>query len=190
MKMSGILPFARELLQKTVETGDIAIDGTAGNGHDTLFLTTLVGKNGYIYSFDVQQKAIDATKERLVKHHAPPCVSLIHDGHEKIGDYLKKEHKGNISGAIFNLGYLPGSDKSIVTKAHTTIKAINTILLELKKEGILVLVIYHGHQEGKIEKEQLLKYVQSLPQEGYHVLKYAFINQKNDPPFIIAIEKR
>lgn len=190
MKLLRVLPFARELLQTAIKQGDIAIDGTAGNGHDTLFLANLVGSHGFVYSFDVQKEAIEATKKRLKENDALQSVTLIHDGHENIRKYLKREHEGKIAGAIFNLGYLPGSDKSIVTKPQTTIQAVEEILSQLKKEGIVVLVIYHGHDGGKIEKEELLNYTKKLPQNEFHVLKYEFINQKNNPPFIIAIEKR
>src|SRR5690554_2854277 len=107
-----------------------------------------------------------------MEHEVNELVNLIHDGHENVEKHILTEHKGKISGAIFNLGYLPGSDKSIVTKPKTTLQAINSILAELNKEGILVLVVYHGHSEGKKEKEQLLQFVQSLPQDSYHVLKY------------------
>lgn len=190
MKLTGILPFARELLKKAVTDGDIAIDGTAGNGHDTLFLKTLVGDRGFVYSFDVQESAIEATKKRMIENNAENDVALIHDGHENIEKYIKEDHKRQITGAIFNLGYLPGSDKTIVTQPDTTIEAVQAILHELKKEGIVVLVVYHGHSDGKREKDSLLQFVQELPQGKYHVLKYDFINQKNDPPFILAIEKR
>ena len=60
----------------------------------------------------------------------------------------------------------------------------------LNKHGLLILVIYHGHEGGKEEKDAVLNYVTQLDQKEYHVLQYQFINQKNDPPFVIAIEKR
>ncbi|WP_280769997.1 class I SAM-dependent methyltransferase [Salipaludibacillus daqingensis] len=190
MKLSGILPFARELLQKSIPEGGVAVDATAGKGNDTAFLAKLVGENGFVYSFDVQKEAIEATKNRMKQMNLENQVKIIHDGHEKIETHLSPNHLQNIDGAIFNLGYLPGSDKSIVTSAFTTITALNQLLHHLKKEGIVVLVIYHGHEEGKLEKDNLLPFVSSLPQEEFHVMEYRFINQKNDPPFIIAIEKR
>lgn len=190
MKLAGILPFARELLQKSISEGGIAVDATAGKGNDTAFLAKLVGEFGVVYSFDVQAQAIEATKTLLQENHLEKQVNLIHDGHENLLSHLSSSHYENIDGAIFNLGYLPGSDKSIATSATTTIDAIEQLLKHLKKEGIIVLVIYHGHEEGKREKDHLLPFVKSIPQESFHVMEYRFINQKNDPPFIIAIEKR
>ena len=40
-------------------------------------------------------------------------------------------------------------------------------------EGIIVLVIYHGHNEGQIEKHALLDYLSTLDQ-SMQVLKYQF----------------
>ena len=57
-------------------------------------------------------------------------------------------------------------------------------------EGIIVLVIYHGHPEGQVERDAVLKFAEELDQKQSHVLRYGFINQQNNPPFIVAIEKR
>ncbi|WP_041809128.1 class I SAM-dependent methyltransferase [Evansella cellulosilytica] len=190
MKLLGVLPFARELLMKAVTEGDVVIDATAGKGNDTLFLSKLVSNTGKVYSFDIQEAAITATRKKLAENNQDSNVQLIHDGHEKLLNYLDQDDYENIAGAIFNLGYLPGSDKTVVTTPETTIKAIEHIIKHLKVEGILVLVVYHGHAEGKVEKDALIPFIRALPQEHFHVLEYQFTNQINNPPFIIAIEKR
>ena len=108
--LERVLPFSKQLLQKVVNSGDVVIDATAGNGYDTLFLAELVGQTGHVYSFDVQEEAMTSTKAKLDDeniHH----VTLIHDGHQHVLNYVKQP----ISAAIFNLGYLPGSDQSITT---------------------------------------------------------------------------
>lgn len=190
MRVLGILPFARKLLINAVSRGDIVIDGTAGNGHDTLFLAQLVGESGHVYSFDIQVEAINNTKTRLNESNCDSQVTIIQAGHEKAKSIIPTMDHGAIAGCIFNLGYLPGGDKSVVTKSVTTLTAINDIFSILKKEGIIVLVVYHGHEEGKQEKDELLKYVTAIDQTIANVLTYQFINQRNNPPFIIAIEKK
>ncbi|WLR41172.1 class I SAM-dependent methyltransferase [Bacillus carboniphilus] len=190
MKMLRILPFAKQLLQIIVLKGDIVIDGTLGNGHDTLFLAKLVGVTGHVYGFDIQETALTNTKERLVSHNAYSQVSLFHSSHDQLSDHLPESCKEKVSAAIFNLGYLPGGDKSIVTKPESTISAIEQLIPMLKPEGIIVLVIYHGHPEGKLERDELLNYVSTIDQQKAHVLKYQFVNQQNNAPFVIAIEKR
>ena len=190
MKLERILPFARTLLEKAFIPGTVAIDATLGNGHDTYFLAKLASNGGHVYGFDIQEQAIQATKERLVAENLLERVTLIHRGHEEIKNSIPETLKGKVTAAVFNLGYLPGGDKSIVTKPDTTISAIEQLMELLAVEGMIVLVIYHGHDEGAIEREQLLSYVQELDQQKAHVLRYQFENQKNHAPFIIAIEKR
>lgn len=185
MKLERVIQYAQTLMRMAIEKGDIAVDATAGNGHDTVFLAELVGPDGYVYSFDVQKEAVDATLLRVLDHAYEDRVRVLHRGHETVDEFIDKE----IGAAIFNLGYLPGSDHSIVTKANTTVQAIEKLLKLLKVGGMLVLVIYHGHEGGKEERDEVIRFVSSLPQKYVHVLRYEFINQKNDPPFIIALEK-
>jgi len=183
MKLERVLPFVKTLLKSAISPGDRVIDATAGNGYDTLFLSQLVGSTGHVYAFDVQKIAIDATLLRLGESR--DHVTVIHAGHELIAQYVTKE----ISAAVFNLGYLPGADHTIITQSKTTITAIESCLKLVKVGGLVILVVYHGHAGGDDERDALIDYVQSLPQSFVNVLKYEFINQQNHPPFILAIEK-
>lgn len=185
MKLERVIQYAQTLLTMSVGAGDIAVDATAGNGHDTLFLANLVGDDGYVYAFDVQKTAVDATLNRLLDNALEHRALVLRDGHENVAKYITKP----VSAAIFNLGYLPGSDHSIVTKPNTTVQAIEDLLKLLKVGGMIVLIVYHGHEGGKEERDEVIRFVSALPQKYVHVLRYEFINQKNDPPFIIALEK-
>ncbi|WP_102274183.1 class I SAM-dependent methyltransferase [Cytobacillus massiliigabonensis] len=190
MKLDGILPFARKLIEKAVSNGDYVVDATLGNGHDTLFLAHLIGESGMVYGFDIQEEAVINTRKRVLAEQLSDRVTLFHKGHEHIFTSIPESHHGKIKAAIFNLGYLPGGDKTIVTTPATTISAIKQLLEIMAPEGIIVLVVYHGHQEGTVERDALLPFVKQLDQKDAHVLQYQFINQQNNPPFIIAIEKR
>lgn len=190
MKMDRILPFAKTLLEKAVKTGDSVIDATIGNGHDTLFLAELVGWSGRVYGFDVQEEAARATEDLIRSRGVFNRVTLFLDGHEEILKRIPEGEHGKITGAIFNLGYLPGSDKTVITKPETTIAAVEQCLQIMAPEGIIVMVIYYGHPGGADERDQLLEYCCKLDQNVAHVIQYQFINQRNNPPFIIAIEKR
>lgn len=185
MKLERVLQYAQTLLKSAVDDGDIAVDATAGNGHDTLFLAELVGDDGFVYAFDVQKQAVDATLHRLLDHALEHRAIVLNDGHENVAKYVDKP----VAGAIFNLGYLPGSDHEVITRPNTTIQALESLMKLLKIGGIIVLVIYHGHEGGKEERDEVIRFVSGLPQKYIHVLRYEFLNQKNDPPFIIALEK-
>lgn len=187
--LTGIIQYSHHLLDKAVQKGETVIDATCGNGHDTLFLSKIVGDNGHVYAFDIQKEAIENSKI-LIEENECQNVTFIQDSHAHIKKYVPEDLKGQIGAAIFNLGYLPKGDKSIITKGESTLQALESILSYLKKEGIVVLVVYPGHEGGEVEKDMVLKYTIQLDQNEFTVLRYGFINQKNNPPFILAIEKR
>ncbi len=190
MKLMRILPFARSLIDLAVKEGDIVVDATVGNGHDTLYLAERVGPSGHVFGFDIQAQAIENTTKRLREHHMESRVTLVQASHAELYVHIPSEYKGRITGAMFNLGYLPGGDKQIVTRPNSTIAAIEQLLDIMAPEGVIVLVIYHGHPEGAIERDALLQYVSAIDQQRAHVIRYEFMNQVNYPPFIVAIEKR
>ncbi|SDK09216.1 tRNA (mnm(5)s(2)U34)-methyltransferase [Sediminibacillus albus] len=187
--LQKVIPYAHQLLKEAIYSGDTVIDGTCGNGYDTLFLSNLVGESGTVYAIDIQQAAIENTTSLLKKHQISNTVLLLED-HQYIKRHIPEEASGTIGAAIFNLGYLPGSDKQTITTPESTISAIEAITEILRPGGVIAIVVYYGHKGGEIEKDALLNYAGSLDQKTFHVLKYEFINQKNDPPFLLAIEKR
>lgn len=184
MTLDRILPYTKYILKKAVNLGDNVIDATVGNGNDTRYLSELVGEDGRVFGFDVQQEAISNTKYKLDADNIQN-VYLIHDGHENVLKYIS----GEISAAIFNLGYLPGSDKSVTTNGNTTWKAVIDILTLLKQGGIIVLVIYHGHEAGKMERDAIEMEVAKLDPAKTEVLRYEFLN-KMDAPYVIVIERK
>ncbi len=190
MTLMQIIPFAHQLLQTAVSPGDVVVDCTMGNGHDSLFLARLVGDSGLVYAFDIQAEALVKTKELLKAASLAGRVSLHCASHHTLEQLLPHNYHGKVTGAIFNLGYLPGGDKSVVTTPDTTTEAIEALLRVMAPGGIIVLVVYHGHPGGQIEREALLEYTSKLPREIVDVLCYRFLNYQNTPPFIIALQKK
>ncbi|MEJ6400451.1 class I SAM-dependent methyltransferase [Nicoliella lavandulae] len=188
MKLQPALYFSHTLLSQVIQSGDIVIDGTVGNGNDTAFLADQVGKNGHVYGFDIQALAIDNTEKRLNAAHLMQPVELFQTGHENIDQVVPIDTP--IAAAIFNLGYLPGGDHQKITTADTTIPAVKACLSRLTKNGIVALVLYYGHPGGPAEKQTVIQFVEQLDQKQYTVLNYQFINQVNQPPILIAIQKR
>lgn len=168
-------------LKEVIEVNDSVIDATMGNGNDTVFLAKLGAK---VTAFDVQEIAIVKIQERLINSNL--SANLILDGHQHIKKYLNEP----IKAAIFNLGYLPSSDKSIITLAETTITALKQCLNLLVTNGRIAIMIYYGHPGGQNEKNAVLKFVSQLPQENYQVYQYSALNQINQPPFLVMIEKK
>lgn len=188
MNLESAVKYSHTLLKPVIARGDTVVDATVGNGNDTIFLASLVGITGHVLGFDVQQQALDKTATQLTLTGMTNRVQLIHDGHEHLNQYLTAQQ--SLAAAIFNLGYLPGSDKKIITHGNTTLKALKLCLSHLRRGGIVALVVYYGHPGGEQEKDEVLKAVKALDQHQYQALQYGFINQIHQPPFLLAIQKR
>jgi ubiquinone/menaquinone biosynthesis C-methylase UbiE len=173
-------------LNNFISKGDVVVDATMGNGYDTLYLADKVGEDGFVYAFDIQKEAIDATTKRLSKENMKDRVKLILDGHENMDKYVFDE----VSCVLFNLGYLPRCKHNIITKPKTTVKAINESLKLLKNNGVVSICIYTGHEGGEDEENAINAFVEDLDQNEFNVLKSEFVNQANNPPKLILIEKK
>ena len=173
------------LITKLVKEGDRVIDATAGNGNDTLFLAELVGENGKVYSFDIQQQALDNTRKKLAEHGLEDRVELILDGHQNMDKYVD----GSVKTVMFNLGYLPNGDHSIGTKGETTIMAIEKAMRLIEVNGVVSIVVYYGGDSGFDEKDCLMEYIKHIDCRQYTVMKTDFVNQVNCPPIFVCIEK-
>jgi predicted methyltransferase len=179
------LKTSKKILSSIVQPGDVVVDATAGKGHDTLFLAQLVGTTGKVYAFDVQPEAITSTRDRLITAEVEERVVLINNGHESVDKYVEEP----IKAAMFNLGYLPGGNHSIITLGQTTTDAIAKILWQLVPGGVITIVVYYGHSSGQEEKDYLLKYIEGLDNRKYSVIKIDYPNRPNNPPFVVIIEK-
>jgi len=191
MILKPMLAFAHTLLKDALAPGDIAIDCTMGNGNDTLFLAKLVGEGGHVFAFDIQEAAIENTRKLLEQSGALAAgVTLIKACHASLQEHIPADSLKKCRAAIFNLGYLPGSDKQICTVAHTTIAAIEALLAALDPGGLIVLVVYPGHAQGKLETSELLDYCKAADYKTVNVTMYRILNNPNQPPFVIALEKK
>ncbi len=180
-----ITEYVHQLIEPRTKAGDLAIDATMGNGHDTVFLANLVGETGHVYAYDIQRQAVESTERRLEKEGLLHRVTLRQCSHDQM------EHEENsISVMVFNLGYLPGSDHTLTTEARTTLAALERATKLIRVGGLIVVTVYWGHDQGKEEKLKVEEYVEQLPYPEYMVLKYQYVNPKNQPPFVLAIEKR
>lgn len=177
---------AKDICKRKLDNGDTAVDATMGNGNDTVFLSEIVGDSGKVYAFDIQEIAIKNTYNRIAEKNNLNRVKLINDSHENMDSYISEKVKL----VIFNLGYLPKGNHSITTTKDTTLIAVKKALNLIDKNGVVILVIYYGHEEGRLEKDALEIYVTHLNQKIYNVVKLCFVNQANNPPMLIVVEKR
>ena len=178
--MKRPLEMAHDFLAQVITQEDIVVDATMGNGHDTLFLAKLAKQ---VYAFDIQEQALEKTSQRL-QEAGLTNVELLLQGHENVDQFVRE-----VKAAIFNLGYLPSADKSIITQPQTTLEALDKLCHMLVKGGRIAIMIYYGHDGGDIERDAVLNYVSQLPQQEYTATIYRTLNQINNPPFLVMIEK-
>lgn len=175
----------RYYMNNHVKEGHVVLDCTVGNGNDTILLSELVGNCGRVYGFDIQLKAINNTRELLKSQGLDSRVHLINDDHENIDLYINED----LDFIIYNLGYLPGGDKSIKTNSITTINSLNKSLRLMRENAILLITVYTGHEGGLEEKKAIENLLSSLNQKEFNVIKHEFINQINYPPILYGVEK-
>lgn len=191
MGFLSVLSFAHWLVRQCVRPGDLVIDATVGNGVDTVFLAQLVGAKGKVYGFDIQQEALEQTRKRCMASLPDPgCVHLHLMDHARMKSVLPPEEIGRIRAVMFNLGYLPHSDERITTRPETTLPALEAALEVLEDGGILTVVLYSGHPGGREESEAVRRWAEQLDEGRYRALCYRYINRLNDPPYLIAVEKK
>lgn len=175
-----IVTMAHELLKDYIKEDSICADFTMGNGYDTFFLAQLA-KKGRVYAFDIQEAALLHTKALL---QDAANVTLILDDHANLDHYIKTP----LDVAIFNFGYLPKGDPSITTNQTSSKQAVTKAYALLKRHGILILVLYPGHPQGKEEADFFLDWCEQLNVHHASVMNIRMLH-KPQAPFILAIEK-
>lgn len=183
------LQFVHQMTTPVVSAGDVVVDATVGNGHDTAFLAGLVGPKGRVIGFDVQAEALDQARLRLDRAGVAAQVTLIHAGHEALAGHLERAGITEVSAVMFNLGYLPGGDKARITRPETTLPALEAALAVLAPGGVMSVVLYTGHPGGPAEAAAVEAWAAGLDQAVVQVLRYGFLNQRNRPPYALLIER-
>lgn len=165
------------LMKSKIPTSKICLDMTFGNGNDSYKMLS-INKSIQIYGFDIQKNCIDNAKKTN-------NLKVINDSHLNFENYTNEK----IDFAVFNLGYLPGGDKNITTDYDTVIKTLEKLLKLMNIEGQIVITFYPGHRPGFEESINIINFLRNLNQKEFNVIRYDFINQINNPPFVCLIER-
>lgn len=187
-----------DIVSTYINEGDFAVDCTMGNGNDTLSLVKMTGaasgaKGALVYALDIQDAALEKTrillKENGIADPEKNGIYLVKDSHINLASYIEKAQR-QPSAIMFNLGFMPGQDKSVLTSIDTTIKAVDAALENICENGIISIVTYCGHPEGKEEHDYLIEHLAALPSKRYHVAFFDMINQKKTAPSVFFITKK
>jgi len=183
MAMVDLVVLHKYFIMEHLAEGDVAVDFTMGNGNDTLFLSKAVGESGKVYAFDIQEDALTSTKAHLEANGAPENYTLICASHHRVKEFVKEP----IKAGMFNLGYLPRSGrKAVTTMRETTMPAVEAALELLAPDGVLIVAIYPGHEEGALEGEMLREYFSGLSRFRICPSEFKILNSPTSPYFFLV----
>jgi len=188
--MKSVTDEAHRRIAEVVCNGDVAIDATVGNGYDCQFLAELVGDSDKVYGFDLQEAAIESSRSRLQAAGLLSQVSLHLVDHAQMEGMVLESDQKKIAAAVFNLGYLPGSDKTIITQSPSTIAALESAAQLLRAEGLVSVTLYWGHQGGAEESEAVLQWAESLSLEHWEIEHWQLSDTKKPAPSLLALTKK
>jgi 16S rRNA C1402 N4-methylase RsmH len=172
------------LLRGEISAGDFAIDATAGNGHDTLFLAKAVGETGKVLAIDIQEQAIASTAARLENEGLLGRVKMHHGCHTELA---KAAGEQSPRAVVFNLGYLPGGDHSLITRTEKTLRALAAASEILIPGGVLAVVCYPGHEGGDAESAEVAHFISSLA--AHRTARYGMLSTEKPAPFLLLSRK-
>lgn len=182
-----------QTLQTEIQTGDIVIDATAGNGFDTVFLAKCVGASGHVYAFDIQQQAIVSSQKRLQNADLLARTTLVHASHADMKYHIATLHQGHIRCIVFNLGYLPRSDHQYTTAADSTCQALDAAWSMLVVGGVISMLAYTGHPGGREECDAVKAWCDVQAAHNctvqYHIPTLTDTKPSKSPPEWIFIKK-
>lgn len=182
--------FCQRFVQEFIHEGDTCIDATCGRGGDTVFLCRAVGAAGRVAAFDIQQEALDATRQRLCRAGLEDRVCLIRRGHEHMQEAMAEVMPGaagHVAAAMFNFGYLPGGDHAVHTEPATSLEAVKQCRELLRPGGVMSLCIYSGGDSGYAEREALLAALKVMDPARWLVIRADYYNRGSDPPLPVFI---
>ncbi|GAM08905.1 putative rRNA methylase YtqB [Geobacter sp. OR-1] len=184
--LRGAVTLAHHFLKGRVRPGDRVVDATCGNGNDTLFLAGLVGAEGRVWAFDIQEDAISNTAALLAGHGCSSRVELAPVGHENLLGLVTEP----LSAAVFNLGFLPGGDRKCITRAETTVAALEQVVSMLVPGGIVTIALYPGHDGGDEEADAVERWAAALPPHDFNVWRHRQLNRSTAAPYLLLVERR
>lgn len=172
-----------------------------------------------VVSFDIQDMALESARARLTEVGLAMSVEFIKDSHEHMNRYLSgtlslspaefqantpvaalagalakiragRAVSGQLAAVMFNLGYLPGGDKGLVTRPESTLPSLGEALEALAPGGILSVHAYGGHPGGLEEMEAVDDWFSTMPFSGGSVFRYEVCNKRSNPEKLFLVEKK
>ncbi len=191
LRWTRLVAQAHRYLAEVLGPGELAVDLTAGNGQDTLFLWQAVAPGGRVAAFDIQQDALARTA-RLVgeagaavfaagRLGSEPGLYLFADDHSRIELLIAEAPRA----VIANLGFLPGGDPRLTTRSSSTRQALSHALRMLAAGGRIAVAAYTGHAGGEEETLEVAEIFSALPAR-WQALTMEVPNRSRSPRLFLA----
>ncbi|MCE5319058.1 MAG: class I SAM-dependent methyltransferase [Parachlamydia sp.] len=177
------LDLAHTYWKKLVQPGDILIDATCGNGHDTLTLARLHPR--LLYAIDIQPTALESAHKRLDQELSSSLLSSIKFIEGSHAQFPPQITPASVKLLVYNLGYLPGGDKATTTQSSTTLESVAKALELVVPGGAISITCYPGHEEGAREEAALLSFAEQLDKQVWSCCHHRWINRKQAPSLLL-----
>lgn len=181
------LDLAHSYWERLVEAGDNIVDATCGNGHDTLKLALLAfkGGDGRLWGLDIQQQALDSTQRLLAEHLPAETIQRIHLRQQSHRSFPSEIGEASVKLVVYNLGYLPGGDKSITTSVKSTLESLEASKGLIQPGGAISITCYPGHEEGAKEQERILDLVSQWSPRIWNCTHHQWLNRRQAPSLLL-----
>ncbi len=185
---SSHLQLAHSYWHRLLRPGDCAIDATCGNGKDTLELARLVLKDnedGLVFSLDIQETALQNARVLLAEHLTLSQMNRVHFLRQSHVEFPLTTKTRPVRLIVYNLGYLPGGDKTLTTITATTLMSVEQACHIVMPGGAISITCYPGHPEGFLEQEALLAWIKQLSSSVFNICFHSFPNRKTSPSLLL-----
>lgn len=180
-------------------------------------VSSLGGKPYGVFAFDVQPEALEATRTRLKNNGLTGSVCLLMKNHACLAEVLTqpescppslagafaRPQEGRaspvgrpivviplrIAAAMYNLGFLPRSDKRIITTPADTLRSLKSAATAMAPQGILAIHAYGGHPGGLDELQAVDTWCSALPFSEWRAVRYSVCNKTRNPETLFLAEK-
>jgi predicted methyltransferase len=179
---------SHKAVSRVVREGDFAVDATAGNGRDTALLCQLVGASGFVLSVDIQPAALASARETVGRSGwINRCRFECADHTNLAGLVARYGPNRSASVVMFNLGYLPGGDKSIATRPESTAAALRDAASLIRSGGLVSVVVYRGHPGAIEEAESVEAWLRDLDPAEFRVERSGYDTAAAHRPYLALV---
>ncbi|KAG5176274.1 putative rRNA methylase-domain-containing protein, partial [Tribonema minus] len=196
---------AHLLWKSAVSPGDIVIDCTAGKGYDSLVLARLLfpdsaldgeaaaAAQGQLVCIDVQESAVAQTQARLQQALPPQAmqrISVLQQSFCELPPACEPPiAERSVALVAYNLGFLPGSDKSVCSTVQDTLDSLNKASKLVKLGGAISVTCYPGHEEGAAEVAAVKEWGAGLATREWRVFEHSRLNSPEGVPLLVVAYK-